>query len=230
MMTLGEAVEETIRRLSEVPGTGTQTYAEELIVRRLNSAFKFLRSDNDWPYMMQWYSRTLDGVTGKVTQRIPNVLQPTDLKFIYPANSDIRLTQLPSTVNPNNVNVGTQGRWVQLLGTVDDPTTTDGRFLFALWPKTATGDVNIFVKHNRLWKSSNMDDELWLDDEAMILHACMIEVNADGANQAEQASFKQQFEDRMKQLRKENLAIPIDINPGSTTTPYSWFDPTVYFA
>lgn len=228
-MTLGEAVEDTIRRLSEIPGLATQVYSEERIVRLLNSAFKFLRSHCDWPELMTWHTRTLDGTTGKVTQRIPNVLGPKDLKFIYPVSSDQKLAILPSTINPNNLAAGNQPRWVQLLGVVDDPLQTDGKFLFRLWPSQSVGDINILVKSNRVWAASDLNSELWLDDEALILHACVRETSSDGANQAEQADFAEQLKDRMKQITRENTNLPTDINPGSTTTPYNWFDPSVYW-
>lgn len=231
MMTLAEAVDETIRRLSEVPGTSTQVYSEERVVRLLNSAFKFIRSDCDWPELMQWYTRTLDGTTGKMTARIPNTVGPKDIKGILPVNSDIKLAALPTTINPNNLVGNGQPRWVQLLGAVDDPFVNGEKFLFRLWPFNSTGDFNILVKHNKVWKSSHdLETELWLDDEAMILHVCMREVSSDGANQAEQADFAEQFKDRMKQIRRDNLNLPSDLNPGSMTTPYSWYDPSVYFA
>lgn len=231
MMLLNEAVDEVIRRLSEVPGTATQDYSEERIVRLLNSAFKFIRSHCDWPELLTWHQRTLNGVDGRVTVPIANVLGPKDIKFIYPVNSDVKLALLPTTINPANVVLSTtQPRWVQLLGPADDPITQQGKFLFRLWPQAATGDINILVKNNRIYTSKMMDDELWLDDEAMILHACMRQANSDGANQAEQGDFASQFADRMRQITKENLNLPIDNNPGSTTTPYSWFDPTVYYA
>lgn len=228
MMTLQEIVEEVIRRLSEVPGLGTQVYAEERIVRLVNSAFKFIRTHAEWPELMQWYTRTLDGTTGKVTVPLINVLGPKDLKAVFPENSDRKLSILPTSINVNKL-IGATSRWVQLLGVIDDPLVNDARYLFKVWPIQSTGNLNILVKHNRVWGDSHMEDEMWLDDEAIVLHCCMREANSDGANPAEQNDFSEQFKDRMRQLTRDNHRFPTELNPGGVTTPYTWFDPAEYY-
>lgn len=166
----------------------------------------------------------MDGTTGKVSVVIPNVIEPFDLKAVYPKDSDRQLSMLPSIVNPFRL-VGTTPRWLQLLGEVDDPTNSTGKFLFRVWPFTAVSDVEILVKHNKEWDITHMDDYMWMDDELLILHVLMTEVNSDGANQAEQAGYSQQFNDRLKQLTKDNTNLPIEVNPNAATSPMAWFDP-----
>lgn len=228
MKTLNQAVQETIKRLSEVPGTSVQVYAEDHILGLLNSAFKFIRMHADWPELMQWYTRTLDGATGKITSAIPNVIGPKDLRVVMPSGSSVPLPYLPTLGNPFRL-TGTAPMYVQLLGPVDDPFDANGnKELFRIWPLTATGDVVLQVKHNKDWVATDGDTELWIDDEALILHACTREAIGDGANPAAQADFAQAFGDRLKQLTRDNHVLPVAVGSGGFSTPTEWFDPSEY--
>jgi hypothetical protein len=171
----------------------------------------------------------LTGTDGKVTIALSNVLSPNDLYAVFPKDSDRRLALVPTNINPFRL-IGTAPRWIQLLGEADDPAVgiPPTKKLFNVWPNTAIGDLNILVKQNKEWNTTVMADVMWMDSELLILHALMTETKSDGANQAEQAGFAQQFNDRLKQLTKDNANIPTEINPGSATSPMVWFDPAEF--
>ena len=97
--TLGEAVEQVARHMSLVNGENMTPYSPELLVSYLNAAHRFIVDENEWSEMVLWYNRTLDGVTGKITQTIP-CLDWKEIRRVYHESFITPLPLLSSYANP----------------------------------------------------------------------------------------------------------------------------------
>ncbi len=203
MATLNQLVARTAERMSMVGGTGIQLYGEDRIAEMIQHKFDILFDEAWWPQFMAWYQWTLDGSTGIVTTDLTDILKRfEDIRIIYPEDSNVSLTLLPTTINP-----------FELGGTVpvhyEGSTNAARRFL--VWPKAASGDI---IVHVRIKPDTYTGDQtVDFDDQALILGATYDYLEDDGTNPAATDKFQGLFESRVQQLKKNLTQAPMALDP-----------------
>jgi len=209
MSTLTQLITRTADRLSMVAGTGVQTYAEDRIAEMIQHKFDVMFEEVFWPQFLSWTTFTLDGTLGVVTADLTDTLKRfEDIRVIYPDNSNSALTKLAAlTTNPNTLS-GTTPIHFESLG----PTATNKiTKVFNIWPKTATGNVDIQYRTKPTTFIGT--DEIDFDDQALILGATFDYLEDDGTNPNATQKFQLLFEARVKQLKNTFNSAPISLDP-----------------
>lgn len=219
-----DLVQQVLTRMSMVNGTGVQVYSEEKIIQYFIACYKQLLMDKEFPWDLQYDTRTLNGTDGKITSVINNVTKPTNLLAVYRQDSDRPIPMLPRSVNPLRIS-GTMPLYLQLLprgsDLLDDAA---GRYLFRLWPSGATGDVIVVTQPDHLITA---DRVVTLDDEALTLYACAMHESSDGANPAQAQVFMRQYETYIENMKRRSMGMAVSKNPKSISYLQDWTDPDV---
>lgn len=203
-------------RLRQVPGVSTQAYSETHIAHLLEECYEQCRGLRWWDHLTAWYTRTLDGTTGKFTVALEGAREGMrDVQCVYAGVNGIPLTMLDGRTNPSRYS-GTTPRAMEALTGADDPT---GTFLFRVWPIAAVGDVSIRA---RLDTADVFDDNQVIvpfDSTALINGACMKYAMGDGTNPGAVAEFDRAYNERVMQLQQQHDARPLslDTRPGIQT-------------
>jgi len=216
MADFNTIIQKVIGELSQVPGPGVQTYAEGRIGEKVQQTFNLVFPKLWWPGYMQWFSRTIDGVNGLVSQQITTIASSTDIRAVFPANSNRPLSVLPTTLNPNTLS-GTTARYIE-------GTNNTSYGCFSVWPRTATTDVSIHARiHPGTFNVSDTTD-IVMDNDLLVFGAAWSYAEDDGTNPAQAAKFQALFEAKLDQLEKLYNKQVIDLKAGySGEIPLDWY-------
>lgn len=213
--SFSDLIQLTIKEMSQLPGTGVQLYAEDIVAAKLQTTFNMVLDELWWGDYMQWFGPlTPDGVTGIMTTDLTGVKRYDDIRAVFRIGTDRKLPQLPRDVNPYNLG-GSLPRFIEALAE-----TTPAR-IFRVWPLASTSQI--FV-HARLKPDDfNSDSTVKMDEDVLKLGASWQYLEDDGTNPA--AASKQQglFESRLKQLKKMYSNKPISLDPRVTEVPTEWW-------
>jgi|TARA_R110000822_G_scaffold12978_2_gene46646 hypothetical protein len=209
MSTLTELVTRTADRLSMVAGTGVQTYAEDRIAEMIQHKFDVLFEEAFWPQFLTWATFTLDGTLGIVTTDLTSLLKRyEDIRVVFPEESTTPMTKMSAlTTNPFTL-TGTTPIHYEALGPTD---TNQVSRVFQIWPKSATGDI--VVQYRTKPDTFVSTDEIYFDDQALILGATFDYLEDDGTNPNASQKFQLLFEARVKQLKNTFNSAPISLDP-----------------
>jgi len=202
MSTLAELNSRVAQRLSMVSGTSIQTYAEDRIAEMIQHKFDIVWDEFWWPNYNKWATWVLDGATGVVTTDLTDIVKRfEDIRGVYIAGNDIKITLLGSETNPNTYTGTTP--------LVYEAHNVASR-VFKVWPITATGslDVNYRTKPDNFIATDTVD----IDDQLMILGATWDYLEDDGTNPSATQKFQTLFEDRMSQLTSIHAKRPIPLD------------------
>lgn len=221
--TLGEAVEQVARHMSLVNGENMTPYSPELLVSYLNAAHRFIVDENEWSEMVLWYNRTLDGVTGKITQTIP-CLDWKKIRRVYHESFITPLPLLSSYANPiaSTLLLGYRG-----LPPEDDVQTGNDRYLVQFFPLSLQGRCLFQVERTVDW--TNLDTVLPIDWWLHVYHASWQYAADDGTNPAQMSKYEALFNSRMKQITAKENSRPVLLQPNQVI-PNEWFEEDAPYA
>jgi hypothetical protein len=212
--TLEELTQDTVKLLSQVPGTSVQTYAEERINQFIQLVFDTVFDKLWWDEYMQWFQTSLDGTSGLPSSDISTIRRFMDIKSVFNAGSDLPIPRLPSeNMNPFNI-TGTQVRFIGQSNTVE------GKVL-KCYPITST---NAIVIHARLQPEDSFgdEDEIKIDPWLLVLGATYMYLEDDGTNPGATEKYQNLYEDRFETLRMANNDDRVILDKYSEEVPTTW--------
>lgn len=224
--TLTELVQDTITELSQVPGSGVQQYAEDSIAYKIQKIFVSACGEAWWPHLMKWSSHTLDGSTGLVTSatKFPTTVQSfSDIRWVYSGTNSTPLPRLTDTLNPYSLG-GTLARFIEPLHP-DDEADTDEKFLFKVWPLTATDTLRVRARHVSTDVFDDMETVVPFDCFTLVSGAAMLYCIDDGNNPAQVSKFQAEYTDFLGKLKKELGEMPMANNPFALGGTDEWWEP-----
>lgn len=214
--TFGDLIEAVQVRLSEVPGTATNLFSEELIGAYVQDAFDLVFGKHWIPEYKVQLERTLDGTSGIATSDIADtalsayVARWDDIQLVFPDNSDVPLRLLPSRINPFEL-TGTYPRYVSALNT---------NRLIQFWPKTSTGKVHILGRQRPI--DFALTDPVKIDRPVLITHALWQAVENDSTSPGGAERYERAFKDALRDWIGNKSNIPVEMAPGSRDYPTQW--------
>lgn len=162
--------------LSQLPGAGTQVFAEDVLLEKMHLAFDTLHSKYWWKQYMTWLSGDLDGTLGVITNNLAllskRLVSYDDIQAIYPDGSlKNPLPEVPDNIPPSSITGGV-GKFIEFY---DDPAK-----LFRIVPYSATGIIHVRYR----WKPLGWDKDtnILLDDTLMIRATAYQYMADDGTN------------------------------------------------
>lgn len=212
-MTLDEAIQNVLHRLSLAAGIDTQLYAEDRIQLALQHKFDVLFDHLWWPqFFTQGASFSLDGTTGKITTDVSSLIKRwVDIQGVWYESYPHKLPRAPITLNPSQIKK-------RCIAPVNDATK-----VFKLYPVTTTGTVYV----NYRTKPDNFvngDDDIDLDDQLLICGTCYDILEDEGSNPAAADKFKQMFDARLNQLEKALQQFDIAEESANYNYPTEWHE------
>lgn len=217
--TVAQAIEQVARNVSLVGGNGVQPYSGDQIIGYLEGAHQFIVDEPvEWPDLMQSWTRTLDGSTGKITQTVPDTVGAVTsarIKRVYHESSNRPLPLIPTYNNPL---VTTFPYGFRLLG-VTEETAAGGKYLIQLAPVTLTGQV--LIQNEIDFDLSDPNTVIPIDWWLHVYHASWQYAADDGTNQLQIEKYKELFNERLSQMKGRISSHPVSLNP-MNTTPNQW--------
>lgn len=222
MVLFDDVIQRVIRRISQVPGTSVQVYAEERIGDMVQHKFEVLFEEVWWNQFLHWKTATLDGVTGVVTIDLSTLVNGNndpiglkrfeDIKKVIPGTRSKGLKLFPESLNPDNL-TGATPRYLEAVG--------DSEKVFRVLPITATGNLNI--RYRARPADFALGDDIDFDAQALILGAAYDYLEDDGTNPGATDKMAGFFEARVKQLKKSRSWLPHALDPQQSDTVDDWF-------
>lgn len=218
--TFNEIVQAVIRKLSLVPGSSTQIYAEDIITTFVQDAFDELFAKAWWDAYMERVTATLDGTSGLVTTTLTDIENYSDIRYVYRADSDIALPRLPTeNFNPiYRLSAGSTPKYIE-------PNYADTDKHFIVWPKTATGDVDILYRKRPADFVLSSSDDITFDSLLLEDYATYMYLEDDGTNPGATEKYKIKAENRLSQLMDNESSDVIQLDPSEGNIPYDWQQP-----
>lgn len=216
--TFSDIVQEVQTAISLVSGTSVQVYAEDRIALMVQTKFNSVFDELWWPKYMRYFERSLDGSQGVVTTSLEDIKQYEDIAWVCPFDSDERLPELSSAINPTRL-TGTRTRFISPY--VSDDEVLESTRVVQLWPKTAENDIVLFAKARP--DPFTQLDPVKMDKDLLVAGAAYAYVMDDGTNPGATEKFQIEFETRLKQLKRLHSSKPVPIRGMSSQWPTEWF-------
>ena len=218
MTTLSELALKVTRRIGQIPGTGVQIYAEDLIFDMIQHKFDVLFDRAFWPQHMNWVTATLDGTTGITTTDwsladTPKLVDFKDIRAVFPGTKDRSLAKFSAHKNPLNVS-GTNARFVEAFGTSAQ--------IFRVLPILSTGNVTLHYRSKP--DDFVLEDTVPFDNQAIILGTVYDYLEDDGTNPGATEKMQNMFEGRVNQLLQNLHNIAFDSDPYTSDTADEWWE------
>jgi hypothetical protein len=220
--TLGEAVEQVARHMSLINSEGVTPYSPDLVISYLNRAYEHIKDEQEWGELTQWYQRTLDGATGRVTEAIPC----TDWKRIQRVYHESFITPLPMLSNYANPLASTLLLGVRPIARGDD-LTGDNRYLVNFYPLTLTGSVLFHIELSVDW--TDLETVLPIDWWLHVDYASWAYALDDGTNPSQISKYETSFNNRMKQMKAKENSRQVLLQPNQVI-PNEWFEEDAPYA
>ena len=217
-LTFSAIVQKAIVRLSQVPGTDVQTYAEDRIGDMVQHKFTALFDEVFWSQFMVWQTVAVSATTGIPTTDLhaqtPNpLLQFEDIKYAFVDGTNKKIVKVPEHVNPF-LRTGVRARYIE-------PYNLLGR-IFRIFPVTTTDLILVrFRSRPALFTDT---DEVDFDEEALILGAVYDYLEDDGTNPGATEKFKGMFEARVRQLKLNRAQIDHELDSRQDEVPLDWVE------
>lgn len=213
MAALVDLIQRTITRLSMVPGTGTQIYAEDRIAEMILHKFVVLRSELFWDDLMSYVTLTCGpaGFPQEMVVRVPSdppnplevvINRFSDIQHVWNDGSEQPIVQMPRRTNPQRLLASTSGK--------PSMYAPDALHVVRFLPP-ADGRLMVLRVKN-YYPYFNATDEVPMDDQALILGACYDYLEDDGTNPSQIEKFRALFAARVEQLKREENQGPIPIS------------------
>lgn len=194
MLTLREAIDGTLRRVSLATGVDTQVYAEDGIKQAIQHKFDILFDAAWWP---QFYNPgeifVLDGASGVVTADLTtdyNLMRFMDIRYVWYHDEPRPLPRAPVRLNP------------ALIKRRSIVATNQVNKIFKVLPIDTTGNVTVSFR-SKPPNFENESDEIDMDDHLIITGTAYDYLNSLGSNPEEEAKLKAFFDQRLQTLTNE---------------------------
>lgn len=220
-VTIREVVDDTLTILGEISGAGVEQYSDDILFNNCIRAFDLLFKKYAWDQYTDWFSLTLDGVTGKVTTApFTNVRDAEDIISVRRDKSTTSLPILGQRLNPYSITGATPLFWKTL--PVTDPDYKLKRF--KIYPITATGIINVQARiypkaQGVAW---DWDDEMQFDllllSSATAYQALVSDETNAGAAEAQRLMMEARFADIKGQLADRPIS-----STSHPDIPNEWF-------
>lgn len=137
--TVETIVQDVIKDLGLVTGTGVQQYTEPMVMQALNNMFDFLYNKRQWEHLTAWDRYTLNGTTGLVASSFASIYGWEDIREVRRVEDD---TIIPRSNGREHLDAtGNKALYYTILKWNDADIAKWIRF----WPQTATGQVDILT-------------------------------------------------------------------------------------
>lgn len=201
--------------LYQAAGPSVQLYSETLIAQKISDAFITLANDPEtkWKQFRIFNKYTLDGVTGRTTLALNQIFKAFgDIYAIFPDKSTKPLTYLGVRDNPYLIVGNRPIKYIR--DTVD---------IVRVIPAGATGDI-IVVGKSVPQPPFLISQIIPFDYIAISNYVCWEYAVDDGSNPAMAEKFRQKFETRYLEIKKEEATEPIQLS-GQTgrDVPTHWY-------
>lgn len=212
--TLQNLTQKVIRKLSLYSGTDVQIYAEDRIADMIIDAYNTLLDERFWNDCMFWHTYNLTGENGVVGETVSNdIVNFNDIECIFAENNtrhQLRLahnTTIPSLIEGDVPQLYTR--------------CANDNKIFEVIPYNSTG--RLYVRYRKRTTTFLPATIVPFDSLALIYNVCWSYTVDDGANPAEQQKFRQLFENRMQELRSNDVSGVYDWNDDTINQDiYSW--------
>lgn len=219
MATVTDVVTQVIKELSQVPGVGTQLYVTDKVTQFVEDTMLLLIEETWWPQLMEFFQATLDGTTGLLTAdltgTISSITKFSDIRKVWPSDSNLPLSILPPTLNPFTLD-GSGPRFISA-----DATYTNRPI--KVWPITSTGSVVIHARQRPATPVTGTDT-IYMDQTLLAYGAAWMYCVDDGTVPAQIAKFENLFETRRKQMIAAMNIHPIELTPTDAINTDSWWE------
>ncbi len=214
--TVADAVLQVARHMSMVEGPDVQPYSDTLLISYLEGAHQFIVDEQEWPDLYISYIRTLDGTTGKITEKIAEVTDWKRVTRVYHESSNRPLPYLSTYNNPLVWNSQYAYSGLQVLL---DPGAT--KYLLQFSPVTLSGQV--FIEAKLDYDLSDPETVIPIDWWLHVYHASWQYALDDGTNASQAEKYKNLFNVRLAQVKSMVAARPLSLNP-METIPNTWLE------
>jgi hypothetical protein len=217
--TLSEAKTQVIRNMSLTDGTNMTPYSDDLVTSYLAAAHQHIVDEHEWAEMVIWRPRTLDGVTGLVTELITDTDDWKDIRRVYHETAMTPLGLLTSYVNPltSSLMYGYRGL------PPEEDHDGSGKYLVRFYPPTLQGRV-IFDLNRHIDFTSDPDllvlpIDWWLH----VYIASWMYANDDGTNPGQIQKYQTMMAKRMAQVTAKENSRPSYLQPNQLI-PNDWWE------
>lgn len=223
--TVEDAIREVAKGMSLTNGNGMTPYSNEGIGSLLASTHVLIRDEHEWGELISTYTRTLDGVLGRITQTIEGVPDWKRIRRIYLDSFQTPLPVLSSYTDPLTSTL--------LLGYLPLPVSEDlqpptvGRYLVQFYPVANTGQVLFQIEQD--FDFGNPDTVVPIDFWLHVWGACMQWAADDGASPAQEVKFTKLFNKRMMQVNARENSRPSFQQPNQLQ-PNDWWEQDAPYA
>lgn len=189
-LTLEELVQNTLQEIVQVPGTSVDIYSQDRIASAIIANFEMLFDEFFWHQYTDWYTWTLDGSTGRVTNDISSVLtRYEDIDKIRVPNREQDLQEFSDESAP-----------AEFTGTTPLFYMSDAIKVFKIVPPTSTGDVYVRCRTKPL--TIVPTTEIKVDNLLLKLMTAWQVTTDDNANEAAESRLLQQTKQRYQQIHQ----------------------------
>src|SRR5215472_1079507 len=215
----GQIVSSVITELSQVPGISTQVYAADRILQFVQDAWLLEIEEMWWPDYMTWFqSVPLDGVTGSLTMDLTGPISSIDdygdIRIVWPDTSNIRLTDLPRSMNPGTLS-GTGRLFMYADYSVPHRP-------FKVFPQGAGGNVTIHARQRN--KLPIIDtDNIYLNPLLLQYDACWMYCVDDGTVPAQANKFQGLSNVRRRMMKSKYANQPLTLDPRFPAGTDQWW-------
>ena len=223
--TIQDAIRETAKCMGLTNGEGMTPYSNELVISYLAGAHVLIRDEHEWSEMQRSFVRTLDGVTGKITQTIEGCTDWKQIRRIYQDSFQTPLPMLTSYTNPLNspLLIG-----YSALAPEDDlQPPAAGRYLVQFFPLNNTAQVVFQI--DREFDVTAMEALVPIDFWLHVWGAAMQYAADDGTNPAQLTKYSGLFNKRMMQVTARGNSRPSFAQPNQLI-PNDWWEQDAPYA
>lgn len=221
-ITVANLVTAVEHAMGEVAGSGVQVYAEPLITEAIGQTLRMLMRKYPWQEYQDWSRHELDGTLGIVNaDAFSTVMNFHDFTGMFIDGRKAPLPHLPHNLNPYTLGTGTTPLcWSSLA-------VTDTNFLtrrLQVWPKTATGFINVSAKVYPSADELNDDTILYLDRDMLTHGVAWMLLEDEGTNQAAATKHQLLFDVAYKDVTAALAMVPLisGNRPTGSSWPTTW--------
>lgn len=224
--TIGDAIADTARFMSMVNGQNMTPYSDDAAIMFLKNAHVLIKDESEWDEMILWRTRTLDGVTGKITELITDTQDWKEITRVYHESMRTPLAKLTSYVNPltSTLMFGYRG-----LDPASDAQGLEGtgRYLVQFYPETLTGRVMFQIQRSIAW--TERDAVLPIDYYWHVYLAAHMWACQDGTNPVQIQNLAQLLKTRKDQVMSKENSRPLSSQPNQLI-PNDWWEADAPYA
>lgn len=197
MATVDDIVNAVITELSQVPGVATQLYAAGRIRQFVQDAIIMEQDEMWWPQLMWQQKVALDGTNGWLVDDLKGPIsfidEYTDIQAVFPDGSDLKLPELPQSINPFNIiGNGIGAQFISADSVLHRP--------LKVWPLNSTGSIVVIARQTSPIPVSSTD-KVYIDPLLLQYDAAWMYAVDDGTVPAQVNKFQMLAQRRRKAVK-----------------------------